>query len=83
MYDADGKVGEMIFAVEGKDLTVFHTEVSPEKEGKGYAKLMLEEMVAYVRKHQLMVIPMCTYVHLQFKRHPDQYQDIWNKATKD
>jgi predicted GNAT family acetyltransferase len=82
LYDEDGKVGEMIFEVSGTDLTVYHTEVEPEKEGKGYAKLLLDAMVAYVREHDLMVIPMCPYVHIQFKRHEDLYRDIWNKINE-
>ena len=82
LYDEDGKVGEMIFEVSGTDLTVYHTEVEPEKEGKGYAKLLLDAMVAYVREHDLMVIPMCPYVHIQFKRHENLYRDIWNKINE-
>jgi len=79
VWDEDGKVGEMIFDITDRNLTVYHTEVDPEKEGKGYAKLLLDAMVSYVREHNLKVIPLCPYVHLQFKRHEEQYQDIWNK----
>ena len=82
LYDEDGKVGEMIFEVSGTNLTVYHTEVEPEKEGKGYAKLLLDAMVAYVREHDLMVIPMSPYVHIQFKRHENLYRDIWNKINE-
>jgi uncharacterized protein len=83
IYDEDGKVGEMIFDIKDKDLTVYHTEVDPSKEGKGYAKMLLDAMVAYVRENKLMVIPMCPYVHIQFKRHEDLYQDIWNKVKEE
>lgn len=83
IYDEDGKVGEMIFDIKDNDLTVYHTEVDPAKEGKGYAKMLLEAMVAYVRENKLMVIPMCPYVHIQFKRHEDLYQDIWNKVKEE
>ncbi|WP_316800475.1 GNAT family N-acetyltransferase [Pedobacter frigidisoli] len=83
VYDEDGKVGEMIFDIEGTNLTVYHTEVDVSKEGKGYAKLLLDAMVEYVRNNQLMVIPMCPYVHMQFKRHEDLYRDIWNKVNEE
>ncbi|WP_025142788.1 GNAT family N-acetyltransferase [Pedobacter jeongneungensis] len=83
LYDEDGKVGEMVFDIQGKDLTVYHTEVSPKKEGMGYAKLLLDAMVGYVRKNNLKVIPLCPYVHLQFKRHEELYQDIWNKVKEE
>ena len=82
VHDEEGKAGEMIFEINGSDLTVYHTEVDSEKEGRGYAKLLLDAMVAYVREHQLMVIPMCPYVHMQFKRHEELYQDIWNKVNE-
>lgn len=83
VYDEDGKAGEMIFDISGTNLTVYHTEVDVAKEGKGYAKLLLDAMVEYVRKNQLMVIPMCPYVHIQFKRHEDLYRDIWNKVNEE
>ena len=83
IYDEDGKVGEMIFDIKDNDLTVYHTEVEPAKEGKGYAKMLLDTMVAYVRENKLMVIPMCPYVHIQFKRHEDLYRDIWNKTKEE
>lgn len=82
IYDEDGKVGEMIFDINQSDLTVYHTEVDSSKEGMGYAHILLDAMVDYVRKNKLMVIPMCPYVHLQFRRHEDLYQDIWNKINE-
>lgn len=81
LYDEDGKVGEMIFDIKEKDITIYHTEVDPKKEGKGYAKLLLDAMVSYVRENNLKVIPLCPYVHLQFKRHEELYKDIWNKVN--
>jgi predicted GNAT family acetyltransferase len=83
IYDEDGKAGEMIFDIKDNDLTVYHTEVEPAKEGKGYAKMLLDAMVAYARENRLMVIPMCPYVHIQFKRHEDLYRDIWNKIKEE
>lgn len=82
IFDENGKAGEMVFDIKGADLTVYHTEVEPDREGKGYAKLMLDAMVAYVRENHLMVIPLCPYVHLQFRRHEELYLDIWNKANE-
>lgn len=83
LYDEDGKVGEMVFDIQGEDLTVYHTEVSPQKEGLGYAKILLDAMVNYVRENKLKVIPLCPYVHLQFKRHETLYQNIWNKVKEE
>ncbi len=75
--DADKKIGEMVVGVAENTLTVYHTEVQPEYEGKGVGKLLLTAMVAYARAHSLQVIPLCVYVLAQFKRHPELYADIW------
>lgn len=76
------RIAEMVIAVDDKNLTVYHTEVSPKAEGKGLAKKLLETMVAYAREKKLMVIPLCPFVHAQFKSHPELYLDIWNKVAE-
>ena len=83
-YIMDGaeQLGEMEISIAGTNLTVFHTEVSPKAEGKGYAKKLLNEMVDYARRNSLKVVPQCPYVHAQFKRHPQEYADIWNREQE-
>ena len=78
--EQDDKVmGEMVVGISGTALTVYHTEVDPELEGQGFARQLLDKMVAYAREKSLQVIPLCEYVHTQFKRHPEEYADIWKK----
>lgn len=72
-------LGEMVVDISEDTLTVHHTEVDPAQEGKGYAAQMLAAMTDYARKHALKVVPHCQYVHAQFKRHPEQYDDIWKR----
>lgn len=79
LYEDGKKLGEMTISLKEDLLTVYHTGVEKESEGRGYAKKLLEEMTAYARNHKLMVLPLCPYVHAQFKKNPDQYQDIWKK----
>jgi predicted GNAT family acetyltransferase len=79
IMNGEQQLGEMVVSVSGKTLTVYHTEVAAEAEGKGLAKNMLNAMVDYVRKNNLKVIPLCPYVHAQFQRHPADYADVWNK----
>jgi len=79
IFDGEEQLGEMIVSITGNQLTVYHTEVSAKAEGKGFAKLLLNAMTDYVRANELKVIPICPYVHLQFRRHPDEYADIWLK----
>ncbi len=58
-------------------LNVYHTEVNPENEGKGYAKLMFQKMIAYARENNMIIVPFCPYVLTQLKRNPDYFKDIW------
>ena len=73
------RIGEMVISTDKSNLTVYHTEVSPEMEGKGIARSMVDTMTDYARDHHLKVVPLCPYVHAQFKRHPELYNDIWKK----
>jgi len=73
------RIAEMVIGISGSNLTVYHTEVSDQLKGQGIATKLLSAMVAYAREHQLKVIPLCPYVLAQFKRHPDQYKDVWNQ----
>ena len=82
LFDQDKKIGEMIVETIGDNLKVYHTEVDDDQAGKGYAKELLNAMADYARSNQLKVIPLCTHVALQFKRHPGDYADIWNQEVK-
>ena len=80
--DGEQNIAEMTIDVSGNELTVYHTEVLPKAEGKGLAKKLLTSMADYARKSNLKVTTLCPYVHAQFLRHPDEYNDIWkNKKT--
>jgi predicted GNAT family acetyltransferase len=79
MLDGEEQIGEMEVSISGNNLTAYHTEVLPKAEGKGLAKKLLTTMVDHARKNALKVIPLCPYVHAQFKRHPEEYADVWTK----
>jgi uncharacterized protein len=73
------RLAEMGVGIQEENLIVYHTEVSDKLKGQGIGAKLITEMVAYARGNNLKVVPLCPYVHAQFKRHPEQYQDIWNK----
>ena len=79
IFENNEQLGEMEISIADDKLTVYHTEVAPKAEGKGFAKKLLEKMVAHARMHSLKVVPLCPYVHLQFRRHPDEYADVWSR----
>lgn len=80
VIEEDGeRLAEMVIGISEGNLTVYHTEVSEKLKGQGAASKLLTAMVEYARQHQLKVIALCPYVSAQFKRHAEQYQDIWNQ----
>jgi uncharacterized protein len=82
IMDNDEQIAKMEIGIAGNDLTVYHTEVVPKAEGKGLAKKLLSTMVDYARSRHLKIITICPYVYAQFKRHPDEYADVWkNKKS--
>ncbi|RBQ06784.1 GNAT family N-acetyltransferase [Pedobacter miscanthi] len=80
----DGKrTGEIAVQVDGDVLTSVHTLVNEDQQGKGYARKLFDQMVAYARKNKMKVIPECHYVASLFKSHPDLYKDVWLKGDED
>lgn len=77
--EGDERIAEMAIGISGENLTVYHTEVSEKLKGKGVASQLLTRMVTYARENKLKVIPLCPYVLAQFKRHPEEYADVWNQ----
>lgn len=82
IMDGEDQLAEMAVGIRGKNLTAYHTEVDPKAEGKGMAKRLLAAMVEYARKNKMQVIPLCPFVHAQFKRHPEEYADVWMNGVK-
>lgn len=77
--DGDERLAEMAIAISEGNLIVYHTEVTEKLKGQGIGSKLLAEMVSYARKNSLKVVPLCPYVHAQFKKRPDQYEHIWNR----
>ncbi len=76
--EKDGqRLAEMKIVIGNGTLIVLHTEVSEELKGFNMGKRLLNEMVAYARKNNLKVRPICPFVNAQFRRHPEEYADIW------
>lgn len=81
--EGEETLAKMVISVSGDNLTVYHTEVSDKLKGQGVGSRLLSKMVGYARENKLKVIPLCPFVHAQFERHPEQYEDIWNKSWRE
>jgi len=70
----------MKIGISDNNLTIYHTEVLPQAEGKGLGKTLLAAAVTHARNHALKIKTLCIFVYGQFKRHPGEYRDIWQKV---
>jgi len=82
LFSDSEKVGKMDISVAAEKLRVYHTEVDSKHEGKGFAKLLLNQLVSYARENNLRIIPLCPYVLAQFTRHPEEYADVRSQKQK-
>lgn len=52
-------------------MAIDHTGVPPEFGGRGIAAQLVNAAIADARAEDLKIIPYCSYVAAQFKRHPE------------
>lgn len=60
---------------QGDVLKMTHTFVHPALEGRGIAAQLVEPALAWARAEGLKVDPVCSYVRVYIKRHP-QWEDL-------
>lgn len=72
----DQQAGEMTFTLSGDEITVDHTEVEPEFEGKGLAKKLFLKMIGYARENNLKIVAKCSYVIAQIQKNKEEYADL-------
>ena len=56
-------------------MTVLHTEVPPALEGRGIAAALSKHVLEYIKTEKLQLVPLCPYLLLYLKRHPE-YQHL-------
>ena len=69
---APGYDAEMTFRkADSGTITIDHTGVPPEYEGRGIAARLVNKAIADAREQGFKIIPVCSYVVAQFRRHPE------------
>ena len=64
-------VGRLTWIARGKARIADHTLVPPEIGGRGIAAALVDALVADARSEGFTIVPACSYVAAQFKRHPE------------
>ncbi|MGV3705263.1 MAG: GNAT family N-acetyltransferase [Arcticibacter sp.] len=59
------------YSKEGNLVYLNHTEVPEALEGKGIAGALVEKTFKYLEENNLQVVPLCSYIRVFLKRHPE------------
>ncbi|WP_031427813.1 GNAT family N-acetyltransferase [Flavimarina sp. Hel_I_48] len=72
----NGIISELTYSKDRNGImTIDHTETKRGEEGKGYAGKLVEHAVAYARKMEYKIDPLCPFAEVKFDEHPE-YQDV-------
>lgn len=70
------RFAEMVYVMAGpKKMIIEHTEVDETLKGQGIGAKLLEDLVEYVRKEGIKVLPLCPFAKATFKKRKD-LQDV-------
>lgn len=69
---APGAEAEMTYRKQGDGpMIIDHTGVPPAYEGRGIALQLVKAAIADARDQDFKITPVCPYVVVQFRRHPE------------
>lgn len=72
----ENPLAEMTFVPTGNNLIIIdHTYVSDELNGQGVGKLLLKELVEWVRSENKKIVPLCPYAKAQMEKN-EEYHDM-------
>ena len=69
--ELDGKVAYIDYRLEGKTLTLLHTEVPKELSGKGVGSKLVSGTLQYISDNNLKLIPSCSFVEGYIEKHAE------------
>ncbi|WP_037315783.1 GNAT family N-acetyltransferase [Salegentibacter sp. Hel_I_6] len=73
--DEKGIYAELTYTKKQDVLTIDHTEVRPELEGKGIATKLLSHSVDFARENNYKIEPLCPFAEVQFDRN-ESFKDV-------
>jgi predicted GNAT family acetyltransferase len=67
----DGERSVCAYRLQGDTMVFTHTEVPPWQQGRGIAAALVAAALAHARERRLRVRPLCSYVAVYMRRHPE------------
>ncbi|MBD1362301.1 N-acetyltransferase [Mucilaginibacter sp. ZT4R22] len=67
----DGQRAFIDYKTKDNKIYLIHTEVPKELQGRGVAEAIVEKAFHYIEAHKLVLIPLCSYVQVFLRKHPE------------
>ncbi|AKQ46976.1 acetyltransferase [Rufibacter radiotolerans] len=61
-------------------ITVLHTEVPPELEGRGVGSAMIKHVLEHIALENLKLVPLCPFMKAYLKKHPEYQYLVKEKS---
>lgn len=71
----DKTIALLEYTIDGKVMSIDHTFVEPELQGKGIAAQLTEKAIEFAKSNDLKIRPLCKYAKYYFSKHPE-YSDL-------
>lgn len=66
----------------GNEITITHTEVPRELEGKGLGSLLAKNALQYAEENGLKLNPVCPFMATYVRKHYDEYKHLISPEFK-
>lgn len=77
LRDESGQeIGRLAYRTGGGRLNAMSTFVQLPYRHQGYGAMLLNALVAYARATGRLIVPICSFVQMEFLRHRDRYADV-------
>lgn len=73
--DINGTLGVAEYQLNGQKIIFTHTGVPRSIGGQGVANKLVKTALDYARDNHLQVVPLCSFVSVYIRRHPE-YKDL-------
>lgn len=74
--EIDNHIARIEYIIAQDKIYLTHTEVPPSLEGKGIGFNIIKQALEDIKERELTLIPLCPFVALYIKRHPE-----WKKLV--
>jgi len=69
--DVDGRTCVADYRLDSGVMTITHTGVAPELEGRGIAGALMQAALDHAKARGLKVRPLCSFAAAYMRRHPE------------